>query len=429
MGLWMSRFDPYLKTYAASNDGTRLHDEIGEVWKSIRGQNLYSGGPRSLQTDQAIARSMTALKLASQTNDRALLAEACRLMAHALNADERYEQSTDYYQKAISLFETTGAGEQAARTRLGFMAALYMMGKYDEAIREAESAERWFQANNHLSGLAKVYANIGNLNYRREQHQAAFQYQSRARNLFEQLQDWHALSMVYLNIANCLSFMDQLREAEHMYKRSEDLSARLKMQELFMQARYNKSYLMFLQGRYVESLEAFAAVREYFAQTKSHHHVNLCDLDVSEVYLHLLRPADAVPLSRRAIEGFTKALMRYEHAKALAFCAMGLAQLDQLTEAEQAATASRKLFEAEGNQYWISVVDFCLAFVRMASGDVDKARLLAAQAKLQFQNLPIKGGMADSLSRLGSLAQDSSQVKTAASCMTEVLKLTINKRR
>src|SRR3989304_1842760 len=110
-------------------------------------------------------------------------------MAHTLNADERYEQSTDYYQKAISLFETTGAAEQAARTRLGFMAALYMMGKYDEAMRVADSAERWFQANNHLSGLAKVYANIGNLNYRREQHQAALRYQSKARYLFEQLQD------------------------------------------------------------------------------------------------------------------------------------------------------------------------------------------------------------------------------------------------
>jgi hypothetical protein len=214
-----------------------------------------------------------------------------------------------------------------------------------------------------------------------------------------------------------------------MYNAAEELSASLSMQELFMQTRYNKSYLMFLQGRYVESLEAFAAVREYFNKTGSRHHVNLCDLDVSEVFMHLLKPADAVPPARRACEGFARTAMRYEQAKALVFLGMGLAQLDQLGDAEAALVTSRRMFEAEGNAYWISIVDFCLAYIRMAKGDVAKARLLAAQAKLQFQNLKIKGGMAESVTRLSSIALESTPLKTAASCMTEVLKLTINKRR
>src|SRR5207237_438273 len=149
----MSRFDPYLKTYVESKDGKGLRSEIADVWQSIRGTNLYSGGPRSAQTDQAIAQSLAALKLASQTNDRVMLAEACRLMAHTLNADEQYEQSIDYYQKAIALFESSGSAEQAARTRLGYMASLYMMGKYDEAMNIVGVAERWFQANNQLLGL------------------------------------------------------------------------------------------------------------------------------------------------------------------------------------------------------------------------------------------------------------------------------------
>ena len=181
--LWMSRFDPYLKTYVESKDGKGLRTEIADLWQSIRGTNLYSGGPRSSQTDSAIAQALTALRLASQTNDRMLLAEACRLMAHTLNADEQYAQSVDYYQKAIALFEICGSGEQAARTRLGYIAALYMMGKYDEAMEAAGVAERWFQANNNLSGLAKVYSNIGNLNYRREKNQVALQYHAKARSL------------------------------------------------------------------------------------------------------------------------------------------------------------------------------------------------------------------------------------------------------
>src|SRR5437870_4530980 len=262
----MSRFDPYLKTYVESKDGKGLRTEIAHVWQDVR-TNLYSGGPRSSQTDQAIAQSLAALKVASQTNDRVLLAEACRLMAHTLNADEQYDQSVDYYQKAIALFESSGSGEQAARTRLGFVAALYMMGKYDEALDVAAVAERWFQANNHLSGLAKVYTNIGNLSYRREEHQVALQYHSKARALFEQVKDWPAIGMCYLNIANGLAFTDQLREASKMYDLCEEVCSRLNMQELFMQSRYNKSYLFFLEGRYPKSLEVFEVVENHFIKS------------------------------------------------------------------------------------------------------------------------------------------------------------------
>jgi tetratricopeptide (TPR) repeat protein len=425
----MSRFDPYLKTYVESKDGHGLLTEIAGVWQSIRGTNLYSGGPRGSQTDQAMARSLSALRLASQTNDRHLLAEACRLMAHTLNADEQYEQSVEYYQKAIALFESSGSGEQAARTRLGFIAALHMMGKYDQAFEVAGAAEQWFQANNHLSGLAKVYTNIGNLGYRREEHQFALKYHSKARALFERLKDWPALAMCSLNIANGLSFTDQHEEAARMYEFCEQLCKRLNMQELFMQSRYNRSYLMFLQGRYAESLEAFRVVKEHFIKTGSRHHVNLCDLDVAEVHLHLLKPAEALSFANAAAAGFSKTPMRYEHSKAMAFSAMALAQLDRLEEAEKAASEAHRMFEAEGNRFWISITDFCLAYLRMARGDAAKARLLAAQATLQFKDIAVKSGMADSLTRLGSMALDSSKVKTAASCMTEVLKLTINKRR
>lgn len=85
--------------------------------------------------------------------------------------------------------------------------------------------------------------------------------------------------------------------------------------------------------------------------------MNLCDLDVAEIYLHVERPAEAVMMAKRAIHGFSKNEMRYEHAKALAFASMALSQIGKAAEAEQAAADSRKLFEKEGNKYWISVTD------------------------------------------------------------------------
>ena len=140
----MSRFDPYLRNYVESSDGKRLRSEIAEAWESIDKPPPH----------KAIARSLAVLKLASQTNDRVLMAEACRLVAHSLNADEQYEPSIEYYQKAIALFEGAGLGELAAQTRLGSMVALYMTGKYEEAATAAAASEQWFSASNDLSGLA-----------------------------------------------------------------------------------------------------------------------------------------------------------------------------------------------------------------------------------------------------------------------------------
>ncbi len=416
----MSRFDQRIQTHADSKDGSRLQTEIADLWQSIRGQKLYSGQPRTSHSDGAIARSMAAFKLASQSNNRGLLAEASRLVAHTLNAGEQYEESLEYYRKAVTLFESVGAAEQASRSRLGFTAALYMAGNYKEALSNAMIAERWFQANDHQSSLAKIYGNLGNLYYRRDQHDIALQYHRKARALFEQLQDRQGLAMTYLNLANCFSLADQLLEAEKMYNMCEELSTSLAMQELLMQACYNKSYLMFLQGRSSEALHSFRAVRERFSRSGSRHHMSLCDLDVSEIYLHQLQPVEALSHARQAVEGFSKRAMRYEQAKALAFSAMGLCLLDRLDEAESAGQSSRQMFEQEANRYWTSIADFCLAYIRFARRDVAHAWALAAQAKHRLTGVELRAGTAGSLNRLESLAPG---------YMGELLKLTINKRR
>jgi hypothetical protein len=157
-----------------------------------------------------------------------------------------------------------------------------------------------------------------------------------------------------------------------MYNLAEELSARLKMNGLFMQVRYNKSYLRFLQGRYIEALDALAAVHDYFHKARSWHHVHLCSLDLAEVYLHLGKPAEALAKARQANDGFAQKSTRYEHAKSLAFSALALAQLNCLEEAQQAASASRGIFAAESHSYWTSVMDLCLA--RLAPAAEEDAR-------------------------------------------------------
>jgi tetratricopeptide (TPR) repeat protein len=391
----MGVMDNCVKAYVQSSAGVPLRNEISEFWQSLRGQKVYAGQPRNSESDQTIARASMALKVASQSGDRMMLAEASRLMAHALNTAEKYEQSIEHYQRSIELFERLEAGELAARTRLGLMAALFMIGRYDESLEVATLATQWFQLNNHLQGLAKVAANTGNLYFRREEHKIALQHHGRARQLFEKLEDWNGLALTYVNLGNCYSFTEQYAEAEDMYVLAEGLTGRLGMQQLLMQARYNRSYLMFLRGRSQEALASFSFVRQYFKKTSSDLFVSLCDLDVAEIYLHLRQPEEAYTLARNAAAGFERLGMAYEQAKALAFYCMALTQMDRNDEAENAAALSRSLFEREGNRYWVSVLDFCLA---------TEARHLIMQAELCFDDLKLGTSMVDNLKNLGSIA-------------------------
>jgi hypothetical protein len=425
----MTTGDPYLKAYIQSTQGKPLQAEIAEVWQSVRQKSLYSGQPRSAQSDHAVARALLALKVASQSNDRFLIADASRLLAHTLNAAEQYEQSLEHYRKALDLFESVGAAEEAARTRLGFMAALYMMGRYQESLETGDAAERWFKDNNHITGLAKIHTNKGNLYYRRELYQQALQHHSVARKLFEQLENWNGLAMTYLNIGNCLCFTDMLSEADDMYKMAEELGARLGMQEFFMQARYNRSYLMFLRERCTEALDSLSAVRDYFKRTGSERHMWLCNLDISEIYLHLLKTDEAITLARSAATGFEKLGMCYEQAKALTFCGIGLVRKHKVVEAEKVVVEARLIFERDANRYWISVLDFCLGYIRLELGDVRQARILTSQARLHFADLELRSSMADSLNRLASIALQSADVRGYDSRIDDVLKLTVNKRR
>src|SRR5688500_15228336 len=123
--------DAYLRVQSSSTVG---QTEIHEVSQSIRDEKLYCGRPKGNIGDQTIASALAALRAAAQSNDRMVRAEASRVAAHSCNVAEEYEQSLEHYERAIELFEGSGAGEQAARTRLGYMAALFTTGRYEKAL-------------------------------------------------------------------------------------------------------------------------------------------------------------------------------------------------------------------------------------------------------------------------------------------------------
>src|SRR5688572_29474388 len=145
---------------------SQVEDELREVlsdtWRKIQEKNFHSGQPRSHDTVEAVSMCKSAVALASRTNYTCHTAEACRMLAYTLSANEQYVDSILYYRAALGLLEGLGASLPAARMRLGFIEALSAIGSYGEALQEAEVAKWWFTKSEDDSGLARLYTNVGN---------------------------------------------------------------------------------------------------------------------------------------------------------------------------------------------------------------------------------------------------------------------------
>jgi len=248
-----------------------LQQAFDRIWKEIRAARLYAGQPRSESSAQSVSLAHRALQLATDSGSRRLLIEAWRMLAYSLTANEQFEEAVSYYKLSIEGLEKIGEAAQAARSKLGYIAALYHLGRYDEALEVVRTAEEWFRKNNDENGLARLCTNIANLYHRLDDYTQSYRYHRMAVEAFEKIGDQQASAQAYLNLGASLTSLDSFEDAEAMYEKCETLSRNIGMLDLCVQAKYNRAYLHFLRGRYSDALQSFARLRQLFEQSGSRH--------------------------------------------------------------------------------------------------------------------------------------------------------------
>jgi tetratricopeptide (TPR) repeat protein len=405
------------------NAGERdlLKQTFEKYWAEIRGSQLYAGQPRNIRSGVGVSLAKDALRLATDAADEELLLEAWRMMAYSLSADERWLDAIPYYDKAISGYEKRGEHAfSARRLRIGYVSALMLAGRYDDALAAAAVAEHWLQESGDEEGYARLCTNIANLHQRLDRYQQSCDYYAKALEVFESTGDERSVAFIYQNLGYPLGRLDRFEEAEAMYVRAEELAAQLGMPELGLQASYNRAYLLFLRGRYSDALQLFARARAHFRDSGSLLHFGLCDLDESEVYLHLNIAGDAATLARNASDQFKRIGMVYEEAKSLAFLGVALMQMNRFTEALETFRQSQQAFAREGNQYWIAVLDLYRADVYLELQRYWEAHSLAGQARQRFETLGIPSRRMLSLVILGRTALSLNDIIAAQKYIQEI---------
>jgi CHAT domain-containing protein len=397
-----------------------LQQTFDRIWGEIRGANLFAGQPRNEASAQSVTLAWQALQLATDSGNERFLLEAWRMLAYSLLANEQYPQAIQYYKISIEKLEEIGEHRQAARNRIGYVAALAHAGRRQEALDVASVAEKWFVQNHDEEGRARLFTNLGILHHRLDEHTQGVEYYEMAAGIFEKLGDKRALAHTYNCLANVLSMIDQVERADELYEHVGKLSDELNLFELSAQASYNRAYLYYLRGRYSDALHSFSRLRQRFDRAGSRRYRALCDLDEAEIYLELSLSKDASTLAERAVEQFKEIGMRYEQAKATGFYGVALMQMRHFAEALDAFLAAQKIFEEEGNLYWIGLLNLYRAEIHLSLERIGEAQTLAMQAKLAFEQLAIPSKRIFSLVLLGRAAMAFNDLTAAEASTKEI---------
>jgi CHAT domain-containing protein len=419
----LDKSDQDLQDYVRAIASDGLESLFNEMWDTIRRVQLFAGQARNEASSEALSFSRLAMSVATHSNSSNLQAEAHRMMAYALNANELYEDAIVHYMQAIILLEKEQSFQKAARTRLGLIAALFMTGHYQEALDESKKAGEWFLKNGDRDGQARLYANLGNLHHRMDRHTEAVKHHERALRIFRKLKNDAALAPCFLNLGDSLTILDRFDEADRSFERAEKLSRKFDQTGIYTLARYNRAYLSFLRGRYSEAIQAFDDLREAFSKTASVRHAALCDLDESEIFLHLNLNADALRLATRAAEAFRQLGMKYEEAKGRAFVGIALTHAQRYQEALQVFGESQQIFENEDNRYFVGSLELFRAQVLFAMGRFWEAHPLAVSVRDCFISLNIPSKRAMALTLLARISLENGDLEEANRHIEDIEKL------
>jgi len=397
-----------------------LQQTFDRIWSEIRSANLFAGQPRNEASAQSVSLAWHALQLATDSGNERFMLEAWRMLGYSFLANEQYLEAIPYYKSLVEKLEGIGEHRQAARNRIGWVVALAHAGRRQEALDIASVAEKWFVQNHDEEGRARLFTNLGILHHRLDEHTQGAEYHTTAAEIFEKLGDKRGLALAYNNLANVLSMIDQVERADELYEQADKLSDELGMVELSAQASYNRAYLYYLRGRYSDALQSFSRLRQRFDRTGSQRYRALCDLDEAEIYLELSLSKDASILAERAAEEFKEIGMRYEQAKATGFYGVALMQMRRFAEALDAFLAAQKIFEEEGNLYWIGLLNLYRAEIYLSTQRIGEAHALGIQAKLTFEQLAIPSKRIFSLVLLGRAAMALNDLVAAEASTKEI---------
>jgi CHAT domain-containing protein len=318
------------------------------------------------------------------------------------------------FDRASAAFRALDQAAPAAQTQVPKIAALAMLGQYDDAVSCAETTQRDLVSLGDMRGAGKVSVNLGALHVRRGDYAQAARHSREASVLFARVGDHEHSVTADTNLADALSLMGDFDEALRIFAR-----ARMRAQGHGLLVRVahvdsSVALLQFARGHYREALAGFEASRRLCEQLDHPQHLAIAEQHLADAYLELRLLPEAATLFDKVLARFQTLDMATEQAWTEAQRGRLHALLAQPTQAEQSFERATALFAAQGCAVGEADVTLARAELALGRGDPTVASELAAQAAQGFVQVGLADGRlradvvrAHALRRAGSVEQAS----------------------
>lgn len=362
---------------------------------------------------EAMGLADAAITIAEVIRDPLSQGRGLRAKANVLYLMGRNHEALAMHDGALKLFEEVQALEEVGRTLSGSLQPMMLLGEYDRALQAAERAREIFTQLGDRRHLARLEINTANILHRQDRFADALAGYERAYEQLLPLGDVQPVAVALHNMAVCLIGMNDFHRALEIHQRALDYCTKHGMPLLAGQADYNIAWLHYQRGEYSKAIGMLRAARETCQKNGDLHHVALCHLDFSELYLELNLSADAEEMAKEALTRSLELGMGYEAAKAKANLAIAAGQQGKAFRAIELFVQAREMFVREKNEVWPWLLDLYHALLLFNEGRLFESRRLAIGALRFFSNsaLPAKAVLCRLL--LGRLAMRSGETADA----------------
>ena len=167
----------------------KLYDDLGWAYMNANPQ-------------RSVAHSTRGLRLALQTGDKLMEATFYRNMGVAYHMEGVYDSATTYLANALTTARQNGYHRLEAVIAAAYGNLYRTQGLYKESLAEYLTAAAYFEQENDLLQLGKLYGNIGGIYQLMVNYDQALPYFEKAAKLAEQAGDYDALAGVYVSLSD-----------------------------------------------------------------------------------------------------------------------------------------------------------------------------------------------------------------------------------
>jgi tetratricopeptide (TPR) repeat protein len=179
--------------------------------------NKLAYSKRLSEPEQTIKIATKVYYLAKKQNNINALAEACRVIGIGQYYLSKYEKALDKYLEAISYFEQNNnlKGIGKVYNNIG---NLYLLNDYNQALNYYNKSLKIAQTYGSKEEIAGLYVNIGIIQMRKKNFSAALEKFQISMKLFEQINDPLLIILCMQNIGEAYNNLKQYKNAEIILK-------------------------------------------------------------------------------------------------------------------------------------------------------------------------------------------------------------------